>query len=97
MRMNGIKIVMTDINKCQSKRPTSDQTRVEVKFVTKGTTNRSNRLKYFNKVISNLSQTKGTYHSNTREADEYHTSTADVYPDADIALVETVTEDSGNS
>lgn len=41
-----------DVNKCQSKSSTSDQSRVKGKFVKKGTASRSNRLKYFNKVMT---------------------------------------------
>lgn len=89
---------MADVNKCQSKSSTSDQPRVKGKFVKKGTASRSNRLKYFNKVNYDLSKTRGTEHSYTREADDCYnysqTADHDVYYDANIALVETVAEDS---
>lgn len=61
-----------------------------------GTASRSKRLKYFNKGNYDLSKSRGTKHSYSREADDNcktQTTDNDVYYNADIALVETVAED----
>lgn len=61
-----------------------------------GTASISNRLKYFNKGNYDLSKSRGTKHSYSREADDYcktQTTDNDVYYNADISLEETVAED----
>lgn len=94
MRIIELKKVMADVSKCQSRSSTSYQPRVKGNFVKKkkkSTASRSKRLKYFNKGNYDLSKSRGTKHSYSREADDNcktQTTDNDVYYNADIALVE---------